>query len=100
MIVPTRNINLTEHLDHFVERQVASGRYSSASEIVRESLRLLEEQEQERKAKLKALRQAARQGFDEIDQGKGIVLKGKKALSQFIAAIETEVRTKAAQNSV
>jgi len=95
--MPTRNINLTEHLDHFVERQVASGRYSNASEIVRESLRLLEEQEQERKAKLKALRHAAKQGFDEIDQGKGIVLKGKKALNQFIAAIETEVMTEAAR---
>ena len=95
--MPTRNINLTEHLDHFVERQVASGRYSNASEIVRESLRLLEEQQQERKAKLKALRHAAKQGFDEIDQGKGIVLKGKKALNQFIAAIETEVMTEAAR---
>jgi antitoxin ParD1/3/4 len=100
MIVPTRNINLTEHLDHFVESQVASGRYGNASEIIRESLRLLEEQEQERKAQLKALRRAAKQGFDEIDQGKGIVLKGKKALNQFIAAIETEVRTKAAQDGL
>jgi hypothetical protein len=26
-IMPTRNINLTEHLDHFVKRQVSSGRY-------------------------------------------------------------------------
>ena len=97
--MPTRNINLTEHLDHFVERQVASGRYSNASEIVRASLRLLEEQEQERKTKLKALRQAAKQGFDEIDQGKGVVLRGKKAINQFIAEIETEVRTRAARNS-
>src|SRR5713226_492880 len=96
--VPTRNINLTEHLDEFVERQVASGRYSNASEIVRESLRLLEEQEQERKAKLKALRQAAKRGFDEIDEGKGIVLKGKKAVNQFIKDLEAEVRAKAGQN--
>ena len=44
--MPTRNINLTEHFNAFVERQVSSGRYSSASEIVREALRLLEEQEQ------------------------------------------------------
>src|SRR5882724_11140450 len=95
--MPTRNINLTEHFDHFVERQVSSGRYSNASEIVREALRLLEEQEQEREAKLQALRQSAKQGFDEIDQGKGIVLKGKKAIHRFVADIEGEVRTKAAQ---
>ena len=73
--MPTRNISLTDHFDRYVERQVSSGRYSNASEIVRDALRLLEEQAQEREAKLKALRQAAKQGFDEIDQGKGIVLK-------------------------
>jgi antitoxin ParD1/3/4 len=54
----------------FVKHQVSSGRYSNASEIVREALRLLEEQQQERAAKLKYLRQAAKQGFDEIDEGK------------------------------
>jgi len=97
-IMPTRNINLTEHWDHFVERHVASGRYSNASEIVREALRLLEEQDQERKAKLRALQQAAKQGFDEIDQGKGIIVKGKKALNQFIMDIEAEVGTKPARN--
>ena len=96
--MPTRNINLTEHFDHFVERQVSSGRYSNASEIVRDALRLLEEQENLREAKLKAIRQAAKQGFDEIDQGEGIVLKGTKAIKQFITEIETEVRTKAAKN--
>jgi antitoxin ParD1/3/4 len=98
--MPTRNINLAEHLDHFVARQVASGRYSNAGKIVREALRLLEEREQERKAKLEALRRAAKQGFDEIDQGKGIVLKGKKEINQVIRDIETEVRTNAAKNGV
>jgi antitoxin ParD1/3/4 len=95
-IMPTRNINLTEHFDRFVERQVSSGRYSNASEIVHDALRLLEEQERE--AKWKAIRQAAKQGFDEIDQSKGIVLKGKKAISRFIAEIESEVRTQIAKN--
>ena len=96
--MPTRNINLTEHFDQFVQRQVASGRYGNASEIIRSALRLLEEQEQEQDAKLKALRKAAKEGFGEIDQGKGIVLKGKKAISQFVADIEAEVRTKAPKN--
>ena len=96
--MPTRNINLTEHFDEFVQRQVASGRYGNASEIVREGLRLLEEQEEERQAKRKALRQAARQGFDEIDQGEGIVLKGKRAVRQFMTQIEAAVRSKRAKN--
>jgi antitoxin ParD1/3/4 len=96
--MPTRNINLTEHFDHFVQRQVSSGRYSNASELVREGLRLLEKQEQEREAKLQALQRAAKQGFDEIDQGKGIVLKGKNALNRFFREIEREVTRKAARN--
>ena len=61
-------------------------------------MRLLEEQEQERQAKLTALRQAAKEGFDEIDQGKGIVLKGKKGVKQFITAIEGEIRSRIAKN--
>lgn len=92
--MPTRNINLTDQLDRFVERQVSSGRYSNASEIVRDALRQLEEREQEREAKLKALRRAAGQGFDQIDQGKGFALKGKKAISQFVAGIEAEVKSR------
>src|SRR5438132_6373878 len=96
--MPTRNINLTEHFDHLVERQVSAGRYGNASEIVREALRLLEDQEQERQAKLKALRQAAKQGFDEIDQGKGIVLKGKRAIKQFVKELEAEIESKATTN--
>ncbi len=96
--MPTRNINLTEHLDLFVERQISSGRYGNASEIVREALRLLAGQEEVREAKLKAIRQAAKLGFAEIDQGEGIVLKGKKAINRFIEEIEAEVRTKTAKN--
>lgn len=93
--MPTRNINLTDHWDHFIEHQIASGRYSNASEIVREALRLLEDKEQEQKARLKALRKAAKEGFDEIDQGMGIPLKDKKALRQFIEDIKAEIVAKA-----
>ncbi len=93
--MPTRNINLTEHFDQFVERQVSTGRYGNASEIVREALRLLEEMEQEREAKLDALRHAAKQGFDEIDQGAGIVLKDRKSLGRFFKDLEAEVVAKA-----
>jgi antitoxin ParD1/3/4 len=88
--MPTRNINLTDHFDNFVERQVSSGRYQNASEIVREALRLLEAQEEERKAKLKALRQAAKQGFDELEEGQGAVIKSKKALHQLMKELEAK----------
>src|SRR6516165_6720559 len=96
--MPTRNINLTAHFDTFVQRQLTSGRYGNASEIVREALRLLEEQEQEKEAKLKVLRRAAREGFEEIDQGKGIVLRGRKALGTLFKDIETQVLGNAARS--
>jgi antitoxin ParD1/3/4 len=70
--MPTRNINLTERLDRFVEKTVGSGRYGNASEVVREGLRLLEQREQEERTKLKWLRGAVKDGLDEIEGGQGI----------------------------
>lgn len=72
--MPTRNINLTNQLDRFVEKRVASGRYGNASEVVREGLRLLEERERETKAKLEWLRRAAQEGLDDLDQGHAVEL--------------------------
>jgi antitoxin ParD1/3/4 len=56
--MPTRNVNLTDELDHFVRAKVDSGRYENASEVVRAALRTLEREEQEYEAKLAALRGA------------------------------------------
>jgi antitoxin ParD1/3/4 len=97
--MPTRNINLTEHFNDFVDRQISTGRYSNASEMVRHALHLLEEQEHEREAKLNALRQAAKRGFDEIDQGQGIMIKNKKALLRLVKDVQTEALGKTRRGS-
>jgi antitoxin ParD1/3/4 len=60
--MPTRNVNLTNELDHFVARKVKSGRYENASEVVRAGLRTLEREEQQYEATLAALRAAIDQG--------------------------------------
>ena len=56
--MPTRNVNLTDELDHFVLAKVESGRYENASEVIRAALRTLEREEQRYEAKLAALRAA------------------------------------------
>lgn len=68
--MPTRNINLTDHLDDFVEGCVASGAYQNASEVVREGLRLLEQRDQENALRLQRLREAANVGFADIEAGR------------------------------
>jgi antitoxin ParD1/3/4 len=49
------NVSLTQELEKFVDAKVSSGRYTSASEVVREALRLLEEHDATRSARLAAL---------------------------------------------
>ena len=49
------SFSLGPHFDKFIEKQLKSGRYSSASEVVRESLRLMEEQEKNKTALRKAI---------------------------------------------
>jgi antitoxin ParD1/3/4 len=47
-----------EHFERFIREQLQGGRYSSASEVVRDGLRLLEEQEQLRQLRILELRKA------------------------------------------
>ena len=56
------NVSLIPQLEELIQQKVASGRYGNASEVVREALRLLEERDQEREAKLQALRAAIEEG--------------------------------------
>jgi antitoxin ParD1/3/4 len=68
----TRNVALTAHWDRFVDRKVQSGRYQSASEVVRESLRIMEEFEQERSRALGELRGKLQAGYDEAQRGETV----------------------------
>jgi antitoxin ParD1/3/4 len=58
------NISLTPHLEEMIRAKIASGSYNSASEVVREALRLLEEEDQLRSLKLQRLRVDIREGLE------------------------------------
>lgn len=68
--MPTRNVVLSDRQQQMVENLVQSGRYQNASEVLREGLRLIEERERLEEAKLKAFKQAARQGWADVATGR------------------------------
>jgi antitoxin ParD1/3/4 len=61
------NVSLTPRLEKLVIDKVASGRYGSASEVVREALRLLEEQDSSRR--IRALQAAVAAGVADLGAG-------------------------------
>jgi antitoxin ParD1/3/4 len=63
------NVSLTPELDKFVSGKVESGRYNSASEVVREALRLLEEHDRARGAQLAAFNQELGARLASLDRG-------------------------------
>ncbi|MCE5230445.1 type II toxin-antitoxin system ParD family antitoxin [bacterium] len=67
------NISLPPALEKFVQDKVSSGQFSTASEVVRDGLRLLQEQDVIRKMRLEELRREVQIGIDEIERGEGIV---------------------------
>ncbi len=60
----TMNVNLSPQLDETVRQKVACGLSTSASEVVREALRLMEQQDCIRAAKLEQLRHDIREGIN------------------------------------
>lgn len=66
------NVSLTPELEKLVDEKVKSGMYTSASEVVREGLRLLQEQEEIRRVKIAALKRDIQEGVEELDRGEGI----------------------------
>ncbi|GLK55886.1 antitoxin ParD1/3/4 [Methylopila capsulata] len=67
--MPTMNVSLTSKMADFVAREVASGDYASASELVRDALRLLQREREIEREKIEALRAAIDVGWRQADRG-------------------------------
>ncbi len=83
--MPTRNVVITDRQAKLIDKLVSEGEYQNASEALRAGIQLLEERRAERKAKLKALRDAIQVGIDDMEAGRYTTLqlvKGTSAISQ------------------
>jgi antitoxin ParD1/3/4 len=89
--MPTRNVVLTDYQAELVERLVSSGRYQNASEVLREGLRLVEDQEAEGKARIKALRDAARIGIADVEAGRYRTFDSPAELDRHLGALRDGV---------
>jgi antitoxin ParD1/3/4 len=66
------NVSLTTELERFVSAKVESGRYNSASEVVREALRLLEEHDHARSLQLTGFNQELGHRLETLDRGQQV----------------------------
>lgn len=85
------NVSLTPELERWVSQKVDGGRYRSASEVVREGLRLLQEKEEERAVRLEALRRDVEIGLEELDRGESV--DGEEAFDRVLARIASRRET-------
>ena len=75
-----------------IQDKVKSGRYLSASEVVGEALRLLDERDHRREAKLAELKAKIREGIEALDRGE--VIDGEEVFAELeedIRRIEAEM---------
>ena len=93
--------SIGKHFEEFIASLIASGRYSTASEVMRDGLRLIEEREQSREAKLEALRAAIQEGLDspseEVDIDE-VIEDVKRRGRERLAAERDDTPTEAGQS--
>ena len=80
----TLNISLTPELVNLINGKVESGMYHSASEVVREGLRLLREQDEIRRIRLEELRREVAIGTEQIERGEGTIFESGQAFMDHI----------------
>ncbi len=74
------NVSLTRELEEYISRKVKMGLYKSASEVVREALRLLRQRDRTQQGELAELHREIQTGLDQLDRGEG--LPGEQVLAK------------------
>ncbi len=85
------NVSLPSTLENFVRERVQEGLYGSASEVVREGLQLLMDQEEAKAERLAALREKIQIGIDQVDRGETVSAEEvREGLNKIIAKAKNE----------
>jgi antitoxin ParD1/3/4 len=88
------NVHLTPELELLVQNKVQSGRYNSASEVVREALRLMEQKDEVRTIQLQELRNRIDKGLGQSERAEGT--DGEVFMQEMIQDLDTrEAKLKA-----
>ncbi len=85
------NVNLTPELENIVHAKVRTGRYNSASEVVREALRLMDERDQARAMHQAVIRRKIDEGWASASSGK--LLSGEDVFAELEAKLDEMERS-------
>jgi len=86
----TMNVSLTPTLEKYVRSKVASGLYESASEVIRDSLRALQERERQGQLFWQGVRDKVREARE--DTAAGRVVDGEAAMGAILAELDADER--------
>jgi antitoxin ParD1/3/4 len=81
----TRNVSLSKEFSDFVNREVASGEYGTASEVVRDALRLLRREKASEQEKILILQREVGIGVEQARAGK----LSRRSVADIAAALDT-----------
>ena len=84
------NVSLTPELEKMVQGKVQTGRYNSASEVVREALRLMDERDQVKEMHKEELRKKIAAGLKSLEEGR--FSDGEEFFAQMNAELDEEIR--------
>jgi len=87
------DVHLTPELEQLVQAKVQSGRYNSASEVVREALRIMEQRDEVRSIQLQELRNRMHRAIGESARGEGT--DGEEFMQGMLDDLDTGHRRKA-----
>jgi antitoxin ParD1/3/4 len=89
------NVHLTPELEQLVKSKVKTGRYNSASEVMREALRLMEERDQVKAMHKDEIRKKIALGLKSLEEGR--FSDGEEFFAQTDAELEEEIRAEDAR---